>query len=180
MKGAHVFDAQFGHPIRSGHLVGGNAIVEHVLDRAVGHLHARANVGQPVELRADLADLGAEELVEIHEHVVLAEGAAGGRAGMIIAYVRSPNSGMPRSYIWPSSYILPVLTSWRALRMISAVMRLDAPAWSSAPHGEGHQGPCSRVWEKHGRDKASTRIAEVSDFMSFSLVNGSRKCTAMV
>ena len=76
-----MFDAQFGHPIRSGHLVGGNAIVEHVLDRAVGHLHARANVGQPVELRADLADLGAEELVEVHEHVVLAEGAASGRAG---------------------------------------------------------------------------------------------------
>ena len=74
-----MFNTQLGYTVRTCHLVRSEAVVEHVLCRAVGHLHARADVGEAVELGADLADLGAEELVVVHQLVLFAKGAAGWR-----------------------------------------------------------------------------------------------------
>src|ERR1700722_10155403 len=53
---------------------------------------------------------------------------------------RFPNRGMLASLLWPSLWILPSLIHLTLSSTFAGVMWLEAPAWSSAPHFEGHHG----------------------------------------
>ena len=69
-EGADVLDSQLGQPVRASYLRELEAVVKDVLA-----VDARTDVSQPIELRPDLTDLAAKQLIVIHQMAV-PEGAA--------------------------------------------------------------------------------------------------------
>jgi hypothetical protein len=65
----HVLDPELLQPVRAVHLGADEAVIVDILLGAVGHLHPHADVTRAVELRADLSDLRAQELVVADEAV---------------------------------------------------------------------------------------------------------------
>ena len=151
---------------------GDAAVVE---DRALGSVHA--DVAGTVELGLDLADFGGDQFVVVHQ-CVLAEGAAGGRAG---------DGHLPAARAEGRRFAVVVLADGDGLELLDRGQRaLDvgrvlgvvgaaglvvrAPLRRAPAQGASSIGPFS-VWAAAPAKAASTAPAMMETFIAFSFPN---------